>query len=505
MRGIIRSFMVSLWFVFLTFPIIVIKIIPTGGILWRFENALYLGVGIFFLSFVWRALMVKKGLTTPQEADLVWLFDFLESKENQRKTKAALAVLVGITPCLYMLMTSQTPSMGAVVFLLLGLVAGASFATNKQEAVMKPFNSLASESLAPVRFGLFLAGFLVLSVLAFYLDTYRISILISTFIWIMLGLGLNIIVGQAGMLVLGYVAFYAVGAYTYALGNQFLDDSVFSFWIFLPLGGFMAALAGILICLPVLRLKGDYLAIVTLGFGEIVRVVLEGGTISLGFLGDLYESITGNYAPEWIYASLEMNGPAGIAGIPAPAIPGISLSLEDGAKFLYFISLIFACFAIFCVARLRDSRIGRSWMALREDEIACESMGINKASTKLSAFALGACWAGFGGVLFAAKTSFINPASFTFMESALILSVVVLGGLGSILGVVLGAAVLILLPEYLRSFEEYRMLIFGASMVLMMVFRPQGLITPRHKHHKITKPPLHDGPPPSAQGTQEAV
>lgn len=489
MRGIIRSLMVSLWFVFLTFPILVIKVIPTGGILWRFENAVYLGVGIFFLSFIWRALMVKKGLTTPQEADLVWLFTFLESEKNQRWSKAALSVIAGALPCLYMLINSQTPTLPAVGFLFLGLVLGISFATDKQKDLVKPLIALNSEAMAPVRVGILLAGFALLSVLAFYLDTYRISILISTFIWIMLGLGLNIIVGQAGMLVLGYVAFYAVGAYTYALGNQFMNDSVYSFWIFLPVGGFMAALAGILICLPVLRLKGDYLAIVTLGFGEIVRVILEGGTLSLGFLGDIYESITGHAAPDWIYASLEMNGPAGIAGIPAPSLPGIHLSLEDGAKFLYFISLLMACFAIFCVARLRDSRLGRSWMALREDEIACESMGINKATTKLSAFALGACWAGFGGVLFAAKTSFINPASFTFMESALILAVVVLGGLGSILGVVLGAAVLILLPEYLRSFEEYRMLIFGASMVLMMVFRPQGLIRPRAKRHKI---PQHE-------------
>ena len=496
MRGIFRSFLVSIWFIFLTFPILVIKVIPTGGILWRFENAAYLGVGIFFLSFIWRALMVKKGLTTAQEADLVWLFTFLEKEANVRRVKVACSCGIGLLPALYMLLSGQLPTPPAVAFGVLGVALGVSFATNKQNLLIKPIEAINNNSMAPVRLALIAGIFVILSILAFYLDTYRISILISTYIWIMLGLGLSIIVGQAGMLVLGYVAFYAVGAYTYALGNQFMNDSVFSFWIFLPIGGLMAALAGILICLPVLRLKGDYLAIVTLGFGEIVRVILEGGTISLGFLGDIYESLSGSEAPEWIYASLEMNGPAGIAGIPAPGVPGIDLSLEDGAKFLYFVSLIMAFFAIFCVARLRDSRIGRSWMALREDEIACESMGINKATTKLSAFALGACWAGFGGVLFAAKTSFINPASFTFMESALILSVVVLGGLGSILGVVLGAAILILLPEYLRSFEEYRMLIFGASMVLMMVFRPQGLIRPRAKHHAF---PLKETSAPKPQ------
>ena len=169
--------------------------------------------------------------------------------------------------------------------------------------------------------------------------------------------------------------------------------------------------------------------------------------------------------------------------------------MDNSIRLVYYIALCFAGLTIVAVARLRDSRVGRAWIALREDEIACEAMGVNKALTKLSAFALGACWAGFGGVLFAAKTSFINPASFTFMESALILSVVVLGGLGSILGVILGACVLILLPEYLRSFDEYRMLIFGASMVLMMIFRPQGLITPKAKKRVISG--VSPGPQPA--------
>jgi len=163
----------------------------------------------------------------------------------------------------------------------------------------------------------------------------------------------------------------------------------------------------------------------------------------------------------------------------------MKIGMDDSIRLVYYIALGMALLTIIAVGRLRDSRVGRTWIALREDEIACEAMGINKVTTKLSAFALGACWAGFGGVLFASKTTFINPSSFTFMESALILSVVVLGGLGSILGVVLGACILILLPEYLRSFNEYRMLLFGACMVLMMVFRPQGLITPKAKKRVI--------------------
>jgi branched-chain amino acid transport system permease protein len=345
---------------------------------------------------------------------------------------------------------------------------------------------------------LLLALFALLLPLPWLTDIYRVNVLGTAFIWIMLGLGLNIVVGQAGLLVLGYVAFYAVGAYSYAILNLNFGNEWFGFWMILPLGGLFAAIAGILLSLPVLRLRGDYLAIVTLGFGEIVRVTLEGGSLSLAPVAWLISLFTDAQLPAWFTTPLNLGGPAGIGGIPYPGFFGLSLGMDDSIRFVYYIALCLAVLTIIAVARLRDSRIGRSWIALREDEIACEAMGINKAYAKLSAFAMGACWAGFGGVLFAAKTTFINPASFTFMESVLILSVVVLGGLGSILGVALGACILILLPEYLRSFNEYRMLIFGASMVLMMVFRPQGLITPKAKKriiagvndgNRYTKPP----------------
>jgi branched-chain amino acid transport system permease protein len=210
-------------------------------------------------------------------------------------------------------------------------------------------------------------------------------------------------------------------------------------------------LLGIILGFPVLRLRGDYLAIVTLGFGEIIRLVLE----------------------NWNEFSF---GPSGIANIPRPGFFGMDLGMDAATLYIYYIMVGMVLFTIFVVNRLQNSRIGRAWMALREDEIACQAMGIDRTKTKLTAFALGATWAGMVGVVFAAKTTFINPASFTFMESAIILSVVVLGGMGSIVGVMLAAFILILLPEYLRAFSEYRMLIFGASMVLMMVFRPQGLI-----------------------------
>ena len=484
MRGLTRSFFVSIWFVILTFPLIAIKVVPNSGqILWRFENSIMIGLGVFFLSFVWRAFMVRKGLMTMEEADLAWLFAIFAKKRNQEVGLGFLILVFGAAP--YALAASEGSYLSWPGIILMATTAtiAAMYFSGKRNIVASGFSQVSDSLTLPglPRTLAAIVGLAFLASLVFLVDTYRVNVLISTFIWIMLGLGLSIVVGQAGMLVLGYVAFYAVGAYTYALGNQFMDGSVASFWIFLPIGGLLAALAGILLSLPILRLKGDYLAIVTLGFGEIVRVVLEGGSLSLAPVADFINLVTGIDMPSWFYTQLDMGGPAGIAAIPPPALPGLELSLDGSARFLYFVALVMACFTIFAVTRLRDSRLGRSWVALREDEIACEAMGINKVSAKLSAFALGACWAGFGGVLFAAKNSFINPSSFTFMESALILSVVVLGGLGSILGVILGACVLILLPEYLRSFDEYRMLIFGASMVLMMVFRPQGLIIPRSR------------------------
>jgi branched-chain amino acid transport system permease protein len=279
-------------------------------------------------------------------------------------------------------------------------------------------------------------------------SSYQTNIMTNALMYVMLGLGLNIVVGIAGLLDLGYVAFYAVGAYAYALLNLHFD---MGFWMALPIGAALAALLGIILGFPVLRLRGDYLAIVTLGFGEIIRLILE----------------------NWNEFS---QGPSGIANIDRPGFFGMEMSLEGSINYIYYMMVVMVIITIFVVNRMQDSRIGRAWLALREDDIACQAMGIDRTKTKLMAFALGATWAGFAGVVFAAKTTFINPASFTFLESAIILSIVVLGGMGSILGVIIGALVLILLPEYLRALSEYRMLAFGAILVTMMVFRPQGFI-----------------------------
>ncbi|AZV31205.1 MULTISPECIES: high-affinity branched-chain amino acid ABC transporter permease LivM [Cobetia] len=288
-----------------------------------------------------------------------------------------------------------------------------------------------------------------------------------TLIYIMLGLGLNVVVGLAGLLDLGYVGFYAVGAYTYALLNSYLG---FSFWEALPIAGLMTALFGYLLGFPVLRLRGDYLAIVTLGFGEIIRILLNNWT-----------ELTG--------------GPNGIARIPKPTLFNLEFSrrADEGniafheffgidydpafkVIYLYLLALILVLITLFVIYRLLRMPIGRAWEALREDDIACRSLGMNPTGIKLSAFTIGASFAGFAGAFFAARQGFISPESFTFIESAIILAIVVLGGMGSQLGVILAAIAMTLLPELAREFNEYRMLLFGLMMVLMMVWRPQGLV-----------------------------
>lgn len=277
------------------------------------------------------------------------------------------------------------------------------------------------------------------------LNRYYIDVLTQVGIYVTLALGLNIVIGLAGLLDLGYVAFYAVGAYAYGLLSTRVG---LSFWEVWPLGALLAALFGVLLGIPVLRLKGDYLAIVTLGFGEMIRITLNN-----------WDSLT--------------RGPNGIIGIPRPKVFGFTFSTPIH---YYYLSLAMVGLTIFVVGRLNRSRIGRAWTAIRDDEVAAETMGINLMKAKLLAFALGATWAGLAGVFFASKMTFISPESFTFFESVIILCMVVLGGMGSVPGVILGASLLVILPEVMRQFALYRMLIFGGAMVVMMILRPQGLI-----------------------------
>ncbi len=306
-----------------------------------------------------------------------------------------------------------------------------------------------------------------------WIDNFGIQIMI----YIMLGWGLNIVVGLAGLLDLGYVAFYAVGAYSTALLAQTFG---LSFWICLPLAGIFAAFWGVLLGFPVLRLRGDYLAIVTLAFGEIIRLVLI----------------------NWVPVT---NGYAGISSIPRPSFFGLPFNASDSGFaaffgleftpihrtiFLFYVILALALLTNWVTLRLRRLPIGRAWEALREDEIACRSLGINTTNTKLTAFAMGAGFGGFAGSFFAARQGFISPESFTFMESAIVLSIVVLGGMGSQVGVAIAAVAMIGGTEILRELDwlkevfgpdfeptQYRMLVFGFAMVLLMIWRPRGLIS----------------------------
>jgi branched-chain amino acid transport system permease protein len=345
----------------------------------------------------------------------------------------------------------------------------------------------------PVQKGLAVAGRLVAPLLLiftflvpviFYDQRYILDLGILVLTYVMLGWGLNVVVGLAGLLDLGYVAFYAVGAYSYALLAQsglpylhvspsspfvyvdFLQLGPWAFWVLLPVSGILASLWGMLLGFPVLRLRGDYLAIVTLAFGEIIRLVIIN-----------WQSLTG--------------GPNGVSGIPRPTLFGIPLTPgDDGLAarlgiefspthrivFLFYLILAMALLTNWVTIRLRRLPIGRAWEALREDEVACRALGINTTTTKLTAFATGALFGGLAGAFFATRQGFISPESFTFNESALVLAIVVLGGMGSQLGVALAALTMIGGFELFRGFDQYRMLVFGVAMVLLMIWRPRGII-----------------------------
>jgi branched-chain amino acid transport system permease protein len=325
-------------------------------------------------------------------------------------------------------------------------------------------------------------------VLPFGGSRYYVDLATLVLTYIMLGWGLNVVVGLAGLLDLGYVAFYAVGAYSYAL---LAVNFGLGFWTCLPLAGILAALWGVMLGFPVLRLRGDYLAIVTLAFGEIIRIVLN----------------------NWVSLT---NGPNGITDIPRPTLFGLTFSMDGGPGsfagffnlepetiqrviYLYYVILGLALLTNWFTLRLRRTPLGRAWEALREDETACRSLGINVTNTKLTAFAIGAMFGGFAGAFFATRQAFISPESFTFIESATVLAIVVLGGLGSQLGVALAAIVMVGGLELLRSFLSfladqmgnplfagianelplYRMLVFGLALVLVMVLRPRGMVSKR--------------------------
>ncbi|MCU1749163.1 high-affinity branched-chain amino acid ABC transporter permease LivM [Pseudomonas sp. 6D_7.1_Bac1] len=299
-----------------------------------------------------------------------------------------------------------------------------------------------------------------------FADKYLLTVVILGLIYVLLGLGLNIVVGLAGLLDLGYVAFYAIGAYGLALGYHYLG---LGFWTMLPLSALMAAMAGCILGFPVLRMHGDYLAIVTLGFGEIIRLIL---TNWLSFTG----GPNGMPVPSPSVFGIEFTRVAKDGGIPFHEFFGTEYNPNVKFMLIYGVLFLVVMLVLYIKHRLTRMPVGRAWEALREDEIACRAMGLNHVLVKLSAFTLGASTAGLAGVFFASYQGFVNPTSFSFFESALILAIVVLGGMGSTVGVVIAAFVLTVAPELLRSFAEYRVLLFGILMVLMMIWKPRGLI-----------------------------
>jgi branched-chain amino acid transport system permease protein len=310
-----------------------------------------------------------------------------------------------------------------------------------------------------------------------FVDNFGIQILI----YVMLAWGLNIVVGLAGLLDLGYVAFYAVGAYSYALLSSYYG---LSFWVLLPLAGILAAFWGVILGFPVLRLRGDYLAIVTLAFGEIIRLVLINWTEvtkgTFGVSGIAKASVFGI----WSFDVGAANNFAKVWGLP--------MSSAYYKIFLFYVILLLCMLTAYVTIKLRRMPIGRAWEALREDEIACRSLGIDTVKTKLTAFATGAMFGGFAGAFFAARQGFVSPESFVFLESAIILAIVVLGGMGSLTGIAIAAVVMVGGTEALREMEFlkhifgpeftpelYRMLLFGLAMVIVMIFKPRGFVGSR--------------------------
>lgn len=411
------------WFIVLLFPFLVMKVNVTSGkavVIFRWSALPVIAISTFVLSFAWRQA-------------LVW--------NEHRGDKVKIR-----TPFTTLLETIRT-----------------------------------ALSHKPIRRAAIAAFLLLAAIYPFALGMYHTNIMITALIYVILALGLNIVVGLGGLLNLGYAAFFAVGAYTYGLlwkyaGPAFVEAGIATgwlFWIALPLAGILAVVFGILLSLPVLRLRGDYLAIITLAFGEIVRMVLQNSS-----------SVTG--------------GATGISLIPRPWFFGVRLPPRQAATYIYYIVLVLVFLTIFVVRRIEDSRVGRALEAMREDEIACESMGVDLVRNKLVTFALGAFWAGIAGVILASQTTYINPDSFTLWESIMVLMAIVIGGTGSIPGAIGGAMLLKLLPEYFRPLAQYRMLIYGIAMIIIIIFKPDGLFPRNRKKFTFVEKPDAD---PSMAGT----
>lgn len=405
---LVRTLGTAIWFLVLLFPIMVMKVNVISGkalVQFRWNIVPVIIVTAFVLSFLWKRA-------------LIW-------NDNRQDKNTSDTLSYKIKSLLHSCGKNRSIKYGSLLLIIAFVVS------------------------YPFLFGM-----------------YHTNVMITAFIYVILALGLNIVVGLGGLLNLGYAAFFAVGAYTYGLlwkyvGPIFVNagfDTGLLFWISLPLAGFIATIFGILLSFPVLRLRGDYLAIITLAFGEIVRMVLQNSG-----------QITG--------------GATGISLIPRPWFFGMKLAPKQAAVYIYYIVVVLVVFTIFVVRRIEDSRVGRALEAMREDEIACQAMGIDLVRNKLITFALGAFFAGIAGVILAAQTTYINPDSFTLWESIMVLMAIVIGGTGSIPGAIGGAMLLKLLPEYFRPLAQYRMLIYGVAMILVIIFKSDGLLPRNRKQY----------------------
>jgi branched-chain amino acid transport system permease protein len=353
-----------------------------------------------------------------------------------------------------------------IIFVLIGVITYWSKGRDKKAIALKR----SPRQQRVTRWGTLGALAVITLLLPVILGSYFSEILDNVGIYILMGLGLNIVVGFAGLLDLGYVAFYAIGAYT--LGILTTSEAVgllhLSFWPAAPLALVVAVLAGVILGLPILKMRGDYLAIVTLGFGEIIRIVV---------LSDWLKPLLG--------------GSEGIQLIGKPVIGPLVLANQQQ---LYYLILIGILVAGFIAIRLKDSHLGRSWMALREDEDVAEAMGINKVTTKLLAFAMGALFSGLGGALFATKIGSVYPQSFSFIVSINILSLIIIGGMGSIPGVFVGGLALVGLPLLLSQFADFRYLVYGAVLVIMMLMKPEGLLPEARRRLELHEDEAGPGP-----------
>ncbi|MBN1440739.1 MAG: hypothetical protein JW929_15135 [Anaerolineales bacterium] len=366
--------------------------------------------------------------------------------------------LVGFSPAaagvFYLLFLTAAGALGGGARHALGRGSGRyrtalqAHARDRIEALPFYRTAVAHPAAKYVLYGLLLAGVLLLPLFAGQYWNYTIG---TVGIYVLLGLGLNIVVGLAGLLDLGYVAFFAIGAYAMALLTAPTPHNLlWNFWLVIPIGILLAAITGILLGAPVLRMRGDYLAIVTLGFGEIIRILSKSDDLT---------PFT--------------NGPKGVPSVGGPTFFGLNVNNNIAFVYLIFLSVILV---IFVTNRLQNSRVGRAWEAMREDETVSRAMGINTLTQKLLAFAIGAAFAGLGGALFASRNQFTGPEDFNLMVSINVVSLVIVGGMGSIPGVIAGALVLKGLPEMMRQLEDYRIMVFGALLVVMMLWRPAGLI-----------------------------